>query len=49
MVFYASSEVFIAAMFQIEVFCVMTLCSVVVGYQRFKGPCCLHLLKCDAV
>jgi hypothetical protein len=21
----------------------MTQCSVVVGYQRFGGPCCLHL------
>jgi len=21
----------------------VTPCSVVVGYQRFRGPCCLHL------
>jgi hypothetical protein len=21
----------------------VTLCSVVIGYQRFRGPCCLHL------
>jgi hypothetical protein len=28
--------------FQIEVFWVVTPCSVVVGYQRFRGPCCLH-------
>jgi len=21
----------------------MTLCSVVVGYRRFRDPCCLHL------
>jgi len=28
---------------QAEVFCVVTPCSVVVGYKCFKGPCCLHL------
>jgi hypothetical protein len=28
---------------QVEVFCVVTLCSVVVGYKSFGGPCCLHL------
>jgi hypothetical protein len=28
---------------QIEVFWVVTPCSVVVAYQRFGGPCCLHL------
>jgi len=28
---------------------IVTPCSVVVGYQRFRGPCCLHLLPCDAV
>jgi hypothetical protein len=38
-----SFEVFTAVMFQVDVFWVMTLCSVVVGYQRFGGPCCLHL------
>jgi len=27
---------------QVEV-CVMTPCSVVVGYQRFRGPYCFHL------
>jgi len=27
----------------------VTPCGVVVGYQRFRGPCCLHLLGCDAV
>jgi hypothetical protein len=26
-----------------QVFWIMTPCSVVVGYQRFGGPCCLHL------
>jgi len=29
----ASSEVFTAVKFQVEVFCVVTPCSVVVGYQ----------------
>jgi hypothetical protein len=28
---------------QIEVFWVVALCRVVVGYQRFGGPHCLHL------
>jgi len=28
---------------QVEVFWVVTPCSVVVGYQRFGEPCCLHL------
>jgi hypothetical protein len=27
--------------FQVEVFWVMTPCSVVVGQQRFRDPCCL--------
>jgi len=27
---------------QVEVFWVMTSCSVVVGYRRFGGPCCPH-------
>jgi hypothetical protein len=26
-----------------ELFCVVTPCSVAVGYRRFGGPCCLHL------
>jgi len=30
-------------MFQVEVFCVVTPCSVVVGYRHFGWPCCLHL------
>jgi len=29
--------------FQVEVFWVVTLCSVVVRYQRFGVPCCFHL------
>jgi len=30
-------------MIQVEVFWVVTPCSVVVGYQRFGVPSCLHL------
>jgi hypothetical protein len=30
-------------MYQFEVFRVVTPCSVVVGYQRFRSPFCLHL------
>jgi hypothetical protein len=29
--------------FQVEVFWVVMPCSVVVGYQRFGGQCCLYL------
>jgi hypothetical protein len=29
---------------QVEFFWVLTSCSAVVGYQRSRGPCCLHLL-----
>jgi hypothetical protein len=36
-------EAFTAAMFQVEVFWVVTSCSVVVGYQCFRGPYYLHL------
>jgi hypothetical protein len=28
---------------QVEIFRVVMPCSVVVGYQRFRGSCCLHL------
>jgi len=28
---------------------VLTSCSVVVGYHRFGGPCCIHLQGCDSV
>jgi len=27
----------------------VTPCSVMVGYQRFEGPFCLHLQGCDTV
>jgi hypothetical protein len=46
----ASFEAFMAVMFQVYVFWVVTQCSVVVGYHRFRGQCCLHLhftLKMD--
>jgi hypothetical protein len=39
----ADFEAFTAMMFQDRVFWVVTFCSVVVGYQRFGGPCCFHL------
>jgi hypothetical protein len=29
---------------EVEVFRVVTPCSVVVGYQRFRGPCCFYYL-----
>jgi hypothetical protein len=32
-----------AVKIQVEVVWVVTPCKVVVGYQRFRGPCCLHL------
>jgi hypothetical protein len=35
-----SFEASTAVMFQVEFFCVVTSCSVVVGYQRFRGPRC---------
>jgi hypothetical protein len=38
-------EVFMAVKIQVEVFWVVMSCGVVVGYQHFRGPCCLHLLK----
>jgi hypothetical protein len=34
----ANFEVFTAVMIQVEVFWIVTPCSVVVGYQRFRGP-----------
>jgi hypothetical protein len=33
-------EVFLVVKIQVQVFQVVTLCSVVVGYQYFRGPCC---------
>jgi hypothetical protein len=36
-------EVCTAVKIQVAVFWIMAPCSVVVGYQRFRGPCCLHL------
>jgi len=38
-----SFEAYKAVIFQVEVFWVVTPCSVVIGYQRFRGPCILHL------
>jgi hypothetical protein len=39
----ARSEVFLEVEIQVEFFWFVTPCSVVVGYQRFGGFCCLHL------
>jgi hypothetical protein len=55
-----SFEAFTAVMSQVEVFWVVTPCSVVVGYQRFRGPKLINskrvnpvtsrgLMGCDAV
>jgi hypothetical protein len=42
-------EVFMAVKVQVEVFLVVMLCSVVVGHQCFRGPCCIHFtLKMEA-
>jgi hypothetical protein len=40
---HARVEVFTVMKFQVAIFWVVTLCSDVVGYQCFGGPCCLHL------
>jgi len=39
----ARFKVFKTLKVQVEVFWVVTSCSVVAGYQRFRGSCCLHL------
>jgi hypothetical protein len=36
-------EIFKVVKIHVKVFWVMTPCSDVVGYQHFRGPCCLHL------
>jgi len=33
---------------KVEAFCVVTQRDIVVGYQRFRDPCCLHLQGEDA-
>jgi len=38
-----SFEAFMAAMLQVNVLWVVTVHCVVVGYQCFRGSCCLHL------
>jgi hypothetical protein len=50
-VLVARFDVFTAVKIQVKVFCVVTPCSVVVGYQRFRDPYCLSLpftLKMEA-
>jgi hypothetical protein len=39
----ARFNVFVAVKIQVKVFWVVTLYSVMVRYQRFRGPCCFHL------
>jgi hypothetical protein len=48
--FNATFEAFTAVIFQVEVFWVVTPCGVLIGYQRFRSTCCLHLtnLKMEA-
>jgi len=36
---------FMAVMFRVEIFWFVTPFNVVVGYQRFGGPCCIYPLK----
>jgi hypothetical protein len=36
-------QAFTAVMIEVEMPWVVTPCSAVVGYQRFRAPCCLHL------
>jgi hypothetical protein len=36
-------EVFTVVKFEVEVFWYVASCSDMVRYQRFGGPCCLHL------
>jgi hypothetical protein len=36
-------KIFTAVKIQVDVIWVVTPCSVMVHYQRFGGPCCLHL------
>jgi len=40
---YARFEVFTAVRIQVETFWGVMPCIVSLGYQRFGGPCCLHL------
>jgi hypothetical protein len=39
----ARGGIITAVKIHVGVFWVMTPCSYVVGYQRFGGPCCLHV------
>jgi hypothetical protein len=40
---YATFEFFTVVNVEIEVFCIVVMFSVVVRYQHFGGPWCLHL------
>jgi hypothetical protein len=39
----ASSEAFIVVMFQVDIFWIVTPCSVVVGHLCFRDPCFLNV------
>jgi hypothetical protein len=43
MIYQARFEIYMEVKIQVEFLWVVTLCSFVVGYQRFGGPWCLHL------
>jgi len=40
---YMSFRICFETQIQVVIFWVVTPCNDVVGYQRFGGPCCLHL------
>jgi len=42
-------QAFKAVMFQVEVLWAVLPYCVMVGYQRFGGPCCLHLQGEDSI
>jgi hypothetical protein len=39
----ARCEVLVVVRIQVEFFCIVKPCSVMVGYQHFRGPCCLYV------
>jgi hypothetical protein len=42
-IIFVRLEIFTAVKIQVVVVWVITPCSAVVGYQHFRGSCCLHL------
>jgi hypothetical protein len=43
LIMFQRFEVFVVVRIPVEVLWVLMLCSVVVGYEHFGGPCYLHL------